>query len=250
MEYEITESVSGVLSVINSFDGGIDLKTTVGVHKLYAVANATLFQVKRGGGVTDITIDNIKIKRLNGDDTPRIDYTDGGCPVLLTEPQSTNFITHSSDFSASSWVALTDITITPNTTDVLSPSGLNDANKVVSADSTRGFYYTGLSGTEAATRSIYLKGSVGGETLTLKDGSGNGGVNAFTLTTDWVRYELKTTNDGGTYQGLFVADISVGTIYAWGAQYEQLPYATSLHPNIRSSSYKVTRFCIRSGNIK
>ena len=102
MEYEITEYVSGGLTVSNTFSG-ISLKRTVGVHKFYAVAIVDEINIKRSG-VTDITIDNIKIKRLNGDDTPRIDYTDGGCPVLLTEPQSTNLITQSNDFSFSTWV--------------------------------------------------------------------------------------------------------------------------------------------------
>ena len=89
------------LQIAANFDSVI-LKNTVGVHKFYAVASANILQIKRVG-VTDITIDNIKVKRLNGDDTPRIDYTDGGCPVLLTEPQSTNLITDSNDFSVSSW---------------------------------------------------------------------------------------------------------------------------------------------------
>ena len=99
MEYEITESVSGYISVTNSFGADIVLRNTLGFHKFYAVASNTFITIKRNNTPTDVTIDNIKIKRLNGDDTPRIDYTDGGCPVLLTEPQSTNLITQSNDFS-------------------------------------------------------------------------------------------------------------------------------------------------------
>ena len=33
-----------------------------------------------------------------GVNVPRLDYSDGGCPVLLTEPQSTNLIQYSEDF--------------------------------------------------------------------------------------------------------------------------------------------------------
>ena len=34
-----------------------------------------------------------------GADVPRLDYSDGGCPVLLTEPQATNLVPYSSDFT-------------------------------------------------------------------------------------------------------------------------------------------------------
>ena len=121
MEYEITESVSGLITMAASFGSGIILKDTLGVHKFYAVATNTTLQLIRNAAC-DITIDNIKIKRLNGDDTPRIDYTDGGCPVLLTEPQRTNDITQSNDFSNASWTIGTNTTLTyePN---IVAPDG-------------------------------------------------------------------------------------------------------------------------------
>ena len=40
-------------------------------------------------------------------------------------------------------------------------------------------------------------------------------------------------------------DDSETDIYIWGAQLEEGSYATSLHPNIRKCSYKVTRYCIQ-----
>jgi hypothetical protein len=42
---------------------------------------------------------------------------------------------------------------------------------------------------------------------------------------------MATTNDGNTYQGLFIDDISVGTIYAYGAQMEEGSYSSSYIPN-------------------
>ena len=222
--------------------------STTGSKDFYIVTDSSTFTLKRFGGVTDVTIDNISVIEVERENIPRLDYTDGGCPVLLTEPQSTNLITESEDFSGSSWTKQSGITLTSNTTDVLSPSGLYNANKVVSTDATKGFFYPSLNVTSDATRAIYLKGSAGGETVLIKDSSGFGGSTAHTLTTDWARYEHKTVNDGSTYQGLFVDDISVGTIYAWGAQLEELSYATSYMPTYGAISTRASETVSNAGD--
>jgi hypothetical protein len=41
------------------------------------------------------TIDNISVKEVIEEGIPRLDYTDGGCPSLLLEPQSTNLYSNS-----------------------------------------------------------------------------------------------------------------------------------------------------------
>ena len=50
-----------------------------------------------------LTIDNIKVEEVTRDNVPRIDYTGGGCPHILAEPQRTNLITYSEDFSNADW---------------------------------------------------------------------------------------------------------------------------------------------------
>ena len=142
------------------------------------------------------------------DNEPRIDYA-GGTASLLLEPSRTNLITNSEYFEGTGWTAQAGITLTPNTTETLSPEGLNNAYKVVSTDATKGFYISGLNVTNDAVRTIYLKGSVGGETIVFKDPSGFGTPSTKTLTTDWQRFEMATTNDGNTYQGLFIDDIRI-----------------------------------------
>jgi hypothetical protein len=160
---------------------------------------------------------NSRFKNAEFTVTRGTDATYVGKDGLVKTASFYNLFSYSEDFE-NQWTAQSGITITNNTTETTSPSGGYNAAKVVSTDSTRGFSKTGMSITANATRTIYLKGSVGGESVTLKDGSGHGGAETYSLTTDWVRYELKTTADGNTYQGLFVDNISVGTIYAWGAQ--------------------------------
>ena len=175
-------------------------------------------------------------------DTVRVDHVDG-VPMILVEPSATNLIAYSEDFENTGWTAQAGITLTSNTTETLSPEGLNNSYKVVSADDTKGFFYGGgyISTTAAATRSIFLKGAEGGETITLKDPSGHGTPSVKTLTTEWVRYEMETTNDGNTYQGIFIDNISVGTIYAWGAQVETGSVATSYIPTSGGDAAARTR---------
>ena len=65
-----------------------------------------------------------------GVNVPRIDYTDGGCGKLLIEPQRTNTVLSSSDYTQS-W-ANANVLITQNAT--ISPNGNNDAQKLTSAN--------------------------------------------------------------------------------------------------------------------
>lgn len=167
-------------------------------------------------------------------DEPRFDYTGGGCPKLLIEPQRVNELPHSEYFGTGAWVPQAGITLTTNTSDVKSPEGLYNATKVVSTDALDGFYKSGLSVASDTVHSIYLRGASGGETVILQDSSGYpspGGQKFITLTDEWVRYDFPIEYNGtNVFQGLFVNNISVGTIYAWGAQMEKGAYATSYIP--------------------
>ena len=74
-----------------------------------------------------------------GVNVPRLDYSSGGCPSLLLEPQSINLITYSEDFSNESWVKLASI-ISSNS--IISPKGELTADTIIddTANTTHRFY--------------------------------------------------------------------------------------------------------------
>lgn len=230
--YRISITGNTTQTSVRIYTTSADGTAGVGTGATYIIQDA---QVQKGLVMTDyIETDAAEASAGLLGDMPRLDYSDGAsCPCVLMEPARENKLAHSEYFGA--WTAQTGITITDNTTETLSPEGVNNAAKITSTDGTTGFYLTDLSITNPASRTIYLKGAAGGETLALKDGSGNGGTTSITLTTEWVRYEHKTTNTGDTYQGLYVDDIPSGaTIYAYGAQFEEHPTATAVEANATS----------------
>ena len=57
-----------------------------------------------------LSIDNVSVKEATIDNLPRVDYTDG-TSSLLVEPQRTNLITYSEDFSQWSLKIRYDVTL-------------------------------------------------------------------------------------------------------------------------------------------
>jgi len=130
--------------------------------KLYSVLPADGvgdFDVTRASTATRVN-ENGLIETM-GVNVPRLDYTDGGCPVLLTEPQSTNLVKWSEDFSNASWLK-TDIAVLSNST--LSPDGNLTADKITIGNSNslhRFFQVITTSFPKDYTFSIYVKKTVG-----------------------------------------------------------------------------------------
>jgi len=186
---------------------------------------------------------------------PRIDYTGGGCPHILSEPQRTNLVLRSQEIDNASWSKSSGgIGITPVVTadNVVSPDGVQNAEKVVfdlngGGSGDESVYsllfqnYTSVSGTTYSL-SCYLKGESGGEQIIFDFDSQNS--NVVTLTNEWVRYTFSKTvstngsrairfgsrgnNSGGTYGS------DNPTVYIWGCQLEE-SYATSYIPTIGST---------------
>ena len=210
------------------------------------------------------TLNSISIKKISQDtNLPRINY-EGGCGSWLFEPQSTNLITYSEDFSNAVWVKINSSVASG----FASPSGNTNAYKLIAS----------VSNTDHRTRTAPIATAAVGTTVTfsiyikpqeitkiaLVDNWTNLSYGVVNLTTNSVIEEAQGTTSvteilngfrrvSFTYQtanintlpAVYLLDdaytsgnptsytfASDGTsgVYIWGAQLEQKSYATSYIP--------------------
>jgi hypothetical protein len=185
--------------------------------------------------------------RLN---VPRLTYQNGGggCPSLLLEKQSTNYVKYSEDFMQSDWLK-SGATITANS--IISPDGTQNATRVQFSAGSR-YLYQSITGVPAGsvTISCYIKGA-SVQNIGFSDGNAN--PNQITLTTEWQRYTFTFTYSSGgigiqfdNYFGVMPNQESKD-FYIWGAQLEQSSYATSLINTTSASATRVADACFKTG---
>jgi len=189
------------------------------------------------------SIDNVSVKETDLNNVPRIDYTGGGCPHILSEPQRTNLVTYSEDFGQ--WNKI-GITVTSNS--LISPDGTQNAGKLVATSgASNKIIYQSISA-NTYTASVFAKK---GEFEGLLIATGTTGA-FFNLNTNtyrthytspptsykienygngWYRYSITFTQASGNalYIGpndnvsttFAITGNGTNGIYIWGAQLEQ-----------------------------
>jgi hypothetical protein len=204
--------------------------------------------------------------RLN---IPRLDYTNGTCPSILVEPQRTNLLTYSDDFSNAIY---TKIETTINTNTTISPSGIQNADsilEVASNESHQNWQRVSMTSGQSYTQSCYFKANGRNRVImqifdnatqyanAIFDLSSGVVVGSFgtatiqNMTNGWYRCTITGTSPAtglgycviglceNTYSTpsimpTYLGDITKG-VYAWGAQLEVGAYATSYVPTQNSS---------------
>ena len=268
MTVTLTNYSFGYIGSFGNDFGGVVAEAN-GTYEVIGTATQTTFGFVAQGSFTG-SIDNVSVKEVTRDNVPRIDYTGGGCPHILAEPQRTNLVTYSEDFSNAYWFSSTASIVSGQS----SPSAANPtgAFEIIPSTSSGVHKINTLSGSAIPiggtyTLTIYAKAN-GYKNLLIWGDSLNAGIgynleddtvfrNASTLshsiesfTDGWKRISvtLDSTASASNFSAYiydnsptpaisFVGDGTSG-IDIFGASIEQGSYATSYIP---TSGSTVTR---------
>jgi hypothetical protein len=128
---------------------------------------------------------------------PRLQYpVGGGCPSWLFEPQATNIVLYSTDFSNGNWVAFNSTTKTASahTTNIVGVTPYDIKNLGARGSD---IFFQGIPSVANRTFQIFIKAfTIGdvGKTIEIYDGTVGADI---TLTEDWQEFSFYNTNAGG-----------------------------------------------------
>ena len=188
-------------------------------------------------------------------DIPRLDYSDGSCPSLLLEPQSTNLITKSNEVTSVGGAIITlnaaiSLDGTLNAFKIKFTGGSSNAGGLLNLENqTANFAANTL-----YTLSFYAKNLVGDGGFTARIDTDVSIVKQqpFTATSNWQRFTVSFTTDAGSTK--FSSNCRFknfqqnGEVLFYGVQLEKQPFATSLIPTINGIESRNSESATNAGN--
>ena len=266
LSFEILSISSGSIANLEASSPSFD---TVGVKTQTFVATYDDLYLEPTNDA-NLTITNISIQEVKTD-TPRIDFTDNTDGHLLLEPQSTNLLPYSEDFSQ--WLP-TNVNTTQNA--VTSPDGTVNADKLIGTSTTiqHRINFTSSNASGSTTFSFFAKSAeynscwarigLDGAYFDLENGLTGGQSSGITSSivnygNGWYRCiitkasssvnEVCRINLTASYLGVgdFLGDDTSG-IYIYGGQHEQLSHPTSYIPTNGSTVTRDAETCTGAGS--
>lgn len=246
-DYKLTLDILQSADNITVYVGGTSLSTTLptgenlGYEYYISSADHSGGALMFYAGSSDLQeIDNVSVKEIKTD-TPRIDFTDNTDGHLLLEPQSTNLVTYSEDFSQ--WTLGSNATLTYES-DVVAPNGSLGVYRLTLPATSSTFLLSNIfSGQNPLALSIYAKSASTNNNFNLYDGSNSSSLK--TATSEWQRFDY--VGNGNQLAVINSGDTFITDIYIWGAQAEALSYATSYIPTNGSTVTRDGETCAGAG---